>query len=301
MTEPSATEPVVTEPIVTEPIVTTELLQAGPVEALAMLFDDGLPVPRVGDPLPPLWHWVALPRWPAAGQTGPDGHPTHAVPAHPPGFPRRMFAGGTVRLLAPLLVGTEVRREVRALSQTRKSGRQGEFMLAAVETRLIGADGRPAVVEVQDIIYRPAVEPGVGAGPGTGDGLLAQAEPAARPLEPGDGGAWRFQTDPRLLLRFSAATANGHRIHYDWPYATQVEGYPGLVVHGPLMTLSLLELARLVAPERPVRTVTHRNQRPLFCGQPARPSWTEAGDELVLTLSTGDTAQAVEHTVVRIT
>ena len=267
-----------------------EVLQPGPVQALAALFDDGLPAPEPGDPLPPLWHWAALPRWPPAGQTGPDGHPAHGVPRHPDGLPRRMFAGGRVRFPAPLRVGAAVRRDTRVLSRTRKQGRQGEFVLVAVETRLTGADGELAVVETQDIIYRPAAQPASGAG----QDLLPQPGRAPALLQARAGGTWRLRTDPVLLARFSAATANGHRIHYDWPYATGVEGYPGLVVHGPLMTLSLLETARLARPGDVITALEHRNLRPLFCGQDAAVRHTpgQDGASWSLTLSAGAGAGA---------
>lgn len=275
-----------------------EVLQPGPVQALAALFDDGLPVPEPGDPLPPLWHWVALPRWPPAGQTGADGHPAHGVPRPPDGLPRRMFAGGRARFLAPLRVGAAVRRDTRVLSRTRKQGRQGDFVLVTVETRLTGDDGELALTETQDIIYRPAAPPASGAGPEP----LPQPGRAPALLQAQAGGTWRLRTDPTFLARFSAATANGHRIHYDWPYATGVEGYPGLVVHGPLMTLSLLETARLARPGDVITAVEHRNLRPLFCGQDATVRHTPGGDgaSWSLTLASGAGADAAPHTSVTI-
>ncbi|MEV4141601.1 hypothetical protein AB0J72_56780 [Dactylosporangium sp. NPDC049742] len=257
--------------------MTEVLVQAGPVRALAALFDTGLPAPGPGDPLPPLWHWAALPTWPPAGETGPDGHPRHVTPPHPPGFPRRMFAGGTVRLLADLTVGSTVDRTVEVLSTTPKSGRQGDFVLSTVQTRLTRADGVLAVVETQDIVYRPASPP-TSAAP-----VLPEASSVDALLSPADRpGEWVLRTDPVRLMRFSAATANGHRIHYDLAYAMGVEGYPGLVVHGPLMTLALLETVRL-RDAALVTEVTHRNMRPLFCGQEARITGTDE-----LSLSTVD-------------
>ena len=190
-----------------EQVSVHEVVQPGPVQALAALFDDGLPAPEVGEELPPLWHWVALPRWPQAGQ---------------------------------------------------------------------------------DIIYRPAAEPASGAGPA----LLAQPGRAPALLQVQADGSWRLRTDPVLLARFSAATANGHRIHYDWPYATGVEGYPGLVVHGPLMTLSLLETGRLARPQDVIAAVEHRNKQPLFRGQEAvlRHMPSQDGATWSLTLSGGGDA-----------
>jgi 3-methylfumaryl-CoA hydratase len=270
-----------------ERVSVREVIQPGLVHALAALFDDGLPAPEPGDELPPLWHWVALPRWPQAGQTGADGHPVHSVPRHPEGMPRRMFAGGRARFFAPLRVGDTVRRDTRVVSSTRKEGRQGEFVLVAVETELTSADGELAVVETQDIIYRPAAASSSQEAPAA---LLPQPDRAPALLREDPDGCWRFRTDPVFLARFSAATANGHRIHYDWPYATGVEGYPGLLVHGPLMTLSLLELARLSRPGDVVTAVAHRNLRPLFCGQEAvlHAAPGQDGTTWTYTLSGGD-------------
>ena len=284
------------EPGAGEHVSVREVVQPGPVQALAALFDDGLPVPEPGDPLPPLWHWAALPRWPPAGQTGADGHPTRGVPRHPAGLPRRMFAGGRVRFLAPLRVGAKVRRDTRVLRRTRKQGRQGAFVLVAVETRLTGDDGELALVETQDIIYRPAPPPASGPGPD----LLPQPGRAPALLEAQAGGTWRLRTDPTFLARFSAATANGHRIHYDWPYATGVEGYPGLVVHGPLMTLSLLETMRLARPGDVITALEHRNLRPLFCGQEATLRHRPGADGATwsLMLSGGAGPDAAPNTVV---
>ena len=245
--------------------VTSEVIEPGPVAALAALFDDDLPAPQPGDPLPPLWHWAALPRWLASGTLDPDGHPHRGSFLPPVALPRRMFAGGSARLLAPLIVGTTVQREAEVLSVKPKNGRSGALVLVEVRIRLTDDTGAPAVEEHQHLVYREA--------PAPTDRLYP--EPPTAPTDPGvplrqiDDSEWELRTDPALLMRFSAATANAHRIHYDWPYATRVEGYPGLVVHGPLQTLALAETHRL-AGGRPVLTLRHRNRAPLFCGEPAR-------------------------------
>jgi 3-methylfumaryl-CoA hydratase len=119
-------------------------------------------------------------------------------------------------------------------------------------------------------------------------------EPVGGPLVDEEGG-WRFATDPTLLMRFSAATANTHRIHYDWPYATHVEGYPGLVVHGPLSTLALAELLRLRLPHRRVLRVRHRNSHPLFCGGDAHLRLDQATDNTAeVALNRGDGVQLAQ-------
>ncbi|WP_224766201.1 FAS1-like dehydratase domain-containing protein [Nocardioides campestrisoli] len=246
--------------------VVTEVVAPTPVQALAALLDDGRDV-GPGDPLPPLWHWVALPRWAASSVLGADGHPRTGSFLPPVGLPRRMFAGGEVTWHRSPAVGEEVRSESRVVSVTDKTGRSGPLVLVVVESRVLGADGGLCLVERQDILYREA-----GARSGTAPEPPLGQEPSGPPLRrgpaPEDG--WDVVTDPTVLMRFSAATANAHRIHYDWPYATGVEGYPGLVVHGPLMTLllaeSLWQAGELSGPAR----LQHRNRAPLFCGQPAR-------------------------------
>ncbi|MFC8044054.1 MaoC family dehydratase N-terminal domain-containing protein [Nocardia sp. NPDC057353] len=237
-------------------VVSEEYLDPGPVGALTALLGSGAPPVGVGDPLPPLWHWVALPRWPAAAETGSDGHPRRGSFLPPVELPRRMFAGGEVRFSGVLTVGETVRREARVLSVTPKQGRSGRLVAVVVEITLSGADG--TVVERQDLLYREAAIPGTAPPPPT-------FEPVGAALARLGAGAWELRTDPVVLMRFSAATANAHRIHYDWPYATGVEGYPGLVVHGPLTTLALAETLRVDAPRPPV-LLRHRNLAPIFCG-----------------------------------
>lgn len=243
-------------------VVTDETIDPSPVAALAALFDDGLGPHAAGDELPGLWHWVALPHWAASSELADDGHPVRGSFLPPVELPRRMFAGGRVDFMRPLRIGDVTRRESRVESVTEKQGRSGPFVLVTVMTVLHDAVGEPAVVERQNLVYRQAATP-------SGRPRRPHAfAPAGRPLERvGDG--WAFRTDPTVLMRFSAATANAHRIHYDWPYATAVEGYPGLVVHGPLMSLAAAQTYRL-SGSAPVSAIEHRNSGPLFCGEDAR-------------------------------
>ncbi|NEW26666.1 hypothetical protein GV790_08210 [Nocardia cyriacigeorgica] len=257
----------------------TELLDPGPVAALAAIFDDGLASPLPGDPLPPLWHWVALPRWAASGVLGADGHPRRGGFLPPVALPRRMFAGGEVHFHAPLIVGTQIRRESEVISVAEKSGRTGALVVVDVRTRLFDHNDVLAVEEVQNLIYREAAAPSSGPAP---EPPTATAEPAA-PLHRVSDTEWTLRTDPALLMRFSAATANAHRIHYDWPYATRVEGYPGLVVHGPLQALALAETHRLAAGA-PIASLRHRGRAPLFCGEPARLRAEAGPDSVALAL-----------------
>lgn len=245
-----------------------ETLDAAPVAALGALLDSGAPVPDAGEALPALWHWVALPRWPVSSAIGADGHPRRGEFLPPVDLPRRMFAGGEVTLHRDLRVGAQVIREARVDSVEEKTGRTGRLVIVRVGIRLRDPGGDLLLEERQNLVYRQA-----GPVPAPSElpdpGVPAAAEPVGAPLLPEHGG-WRFRTDPTLLMRFSAATANPHRIHYDWPYATRTEGYPGLVVHGPLSTLALAECLRLERPHRSARHLVHRNTAPLFCGENAR-------------------------------
>jgi 3-methylfumaryl-CoA hydratase len=175
-----------------------------------------------------------------------------------------MFAGGEVVLHSPVVVGSTVRRESSVASVTEKSGRSGPMVVVVVESSLYDEGGALLVEERQDLIYRVAGAPTTETSTISRD-IAPIRKPVLRT------GPWEaaLATDPVTLMRFSAATANAHRIHYDWPYATMVEGYPGLVVHGPFMTLVLAELVRIEQPDTTVRRLTHRNRQPLFCGEPA--------------------------------
>jgi 3-methylfumaryl-CoA hydratase len=202
----------------------TEVLQPEPAVALARLFDVDLP-DLESDGLPLLWHWVYLLDRPRQADLGPDGHPVRGiVPAR---GRRRMAAGGRVTRTAPLVVGRAATRRTEIVSTTDKTGRSGPLTFVVVR-HTISQDGEVKVVEEQDIVYR--------------DAAPAPA-PAATPV-PLEADERAFPVDPTVLFRFSALTYNAHRIHYDRDYAREVEGYPGLVVHGPLQALAMAEAVR---------------------------------------------------------
>jgi len=239
-----------------------------PAAAFADLI--GAVPPRLdpGDPLPPLWHWFYLLDHPAQAEIGADGHPVGGPFLPPIPGRRRMFAGGRLRLDAPIGIGTELSSRSAVADVTVKSGRSGDLAFVTVRHEL-AADGVPVGTEEQDIVYRSEPDgapPRAVPRPGTATSDQATPEPAT----PDPKGEWRSElaTDPVLLFRFSALTYNGHRIHYDRPYATQAEGYPDLVVHGPLLALLALELPRSHAPEQVVREFAYRLIRPAFL--PAR-------------------------------
>ncbi len=226
----------------------TELITSGPAEALAGL----LGVPRADEALPLLWHWVYLLDRPPQAALGPDGHPDRdAVPVPPgPGL-RRMFAGGRVSQHGPLCTGAEATRRTWQASSTRKQGRSGPLHFVTVRTE-ISQGGQVVITEEQDLVYRePAPAP----------------DPAPAPeFQPPPAGTrdWPVEVNPVLLFRFSALTYNAHRIHYDRDYA-RAEGYPGLLVHGPLQALLMAELARRGLPVR--CDYSYRLVAPLFDGQ----------------------------------
>jgi 3-methylfumaryl-CoA hydratase len=241
-----------------------------PVAALAALFDDGLPAAGPGDPLPPYWHLAACAVPPPTGVLGPDGHPRSGLVTAPPGRPRRMFAGGRLSAPGPVRVGERLDLTQRVTGSADKQGRSGPLRFCTTESVFRRPDGDVVLVEEQDIVYRaagaraaaPARAPvqarPAGTGPGEGpDRLLTRSGDPLRAV---------LRADAVALQRFSAATANPHRIHYDHPYVTSVEGYPGLVVHGPLLLLSMLELIRLDLPGLVVTGVRFRAQAPVFAG-----------------------------------
>lgn len=241
-----------------EPVETTARIDAWPSQAFAALLDLPAPVAGPGDPLPPMWHGFHLLDHPAQADLGEDGHPRSGRFLPPLPDHRRMFAGGRLEVREPLRVDDVVTRRSSLVSATPKSGRSGAMVFVTVRHEL-RRDGAPAVVEEQDFAYRSQ--------PAGADRSLPAAEPAATaPTQ----GAWRIRLDPdeAVLFRFSALTYNTHRIHYDHPYVTGVEGYPGLVVHGPLLALLLLELPRRFAPDRSVAGFSYRLQRPAFAGTP---------------------------------
>jgi 3-methylfumaryl-CoA hydratase len=246
---------------VTEVRELTELITPGPAEALAGL----LGVPPAGTGLPLLWHWVYLLDRPPQAILGADGHPARdAIPTPPgPGL-RRMFAGGRVSQHGPLRTGTQATRRTWQASSARKQGRSGPLHFVTVRTEISQA-GQVVIAEEQDLVYREplqAADEPAQAGPDR-----QQRPPGAPALDlqpPAGAGHWPVEVNPVLLFRFSALTYNAHRVHYDRDYA-HAEGYPGLLVHGPLQALLMAELAR---PDLPTRCdYSYRLVAPLFDGQ----------------------------------
>jgi 3-methylfumaryl-CoA hydratase len=252
----------------------TELITPGPAEALAGL----LGVPRPDAALPLLWHWVYLLDRPPQAILGADGHPARdAIPTPPAPGVRRMFAGGRVSQHAPLRTGAEATRRTWQASSTLKQGRSGPLHFITVRTE-ISQGGHVVITEEQDLVYRKPTQATDGPAPAANGGT-AQATPDAQP-PPAGARDWPVEVNPVLLFRFSALTYNAHRIHYDRDYA-RAEGYPGLLVHGPLQALLMAELAR---PERPTLCkYSYRLVAPLFDGQGLIVSAAADGDAVRVT------------------
>ena len=208
---------------------------------------------RSGGLLPPLWHWVAFtPKVPMSG-LGPDGHPERGGFLPPVPLERRMWAGGRLTFTGELRIDEPIQRRSEITAIKEKTGGAGQMVFVTVRHTLSGEQG-VAIEEEQDIVYVAIPD------------RFTPPPPVAAPAEP----SWQepVAVDTVLLLRYSAVTFNGHRIHYDLPYATEVEHYPGLVVHGPLQATLLIEAAvRHRAGARPAG-YQFRGVRPLFHFEP---------------------------------
>ena len=253
-----------------------DVVTAAPVAALDATLDNGNAVPDSGDALPPLWHWLYFLPHPRRSEIGPDGHAARGGFLPPVPLPRRMWAGGRLQWRDAIRVGDAIERVSRVLSISRKSGKSGDLVFVLVEHRVSTVRGL-ALTEEHDIVYREAPR--------------SDAPAPVPPPAPTDE-AWceRITPDEVLLFRYSALTFNGHRIHYDRRYVTEVEGYAGLIVHGPLIATLLVELLRKHRPGATLAKFSFRAISPLFdtatfevCGRPAADDgsvalWARNGD-----------------------
>jgi 3-methylfumaryl-CoA hydratase len=236
----------------------SDVVTAAPVRMLRATLD--LPPDESTQTLPPLWHWLYF--LPSARQSelGPDGHPKRGGFLPPVPLPRRMWAGGQLEFFDPLRIGDAIERVSTIDDVTVKSGRSGELCFVRVRHEVSSPRGL-ALREFHDIVYRPHAVPGAPAPVG----------------EPAPAAAWseRVVPDDVLLFRYSALTFNGHRIHYDRKYVTEVEGYPGLIVHGPLLATLLAGLGGRQFAGRKPASFSFRALKPVFdlhpfevCGGP---------------------------------
>jgi 3-methylfumaryl-CoA hydratase len=222
-----------------EVIERTEVLAPEPAYALGDLLGAGVPDLGQGAGLPPLWHWVYLLDRPAQADLGPDGHAVRGTLPAPPGpGRRRMWAGGRVRTSGPLRCGEPATKRTTVLAVTDKHGRTGPLTFVTVGVQ-VSQRGVVVVHEEQDIVYRAAAP----AAPRPPAPVVPEPS-APPPVVPARTGEREIGVSPALLFRFSALIYNAHRIHYDRDYCRDVEGYPGLVTHGPLQALAMAEAAR---------------------------------------------------------
>ncbi|MFM0027260.1 MaoC family dehydratase N-terminal domain-containing protein [Paraburkholderia madseniana] len=225
-------------------------ITAFPLTAMAATLDRE----ESGDTVPPLWHWLYFLPIAPLSEVGPDGHPKRGGFLPPVSLPRRMWAGGRLTFHAPLKVGEHAKRTSTIANIEDKTGRSGRLVFVTVQ-HAIEVDGELRLEEEHDIVYRDAPQEG--------------ARPPQAALAP-EGETWSrtIDADAVMLFHYSALTFNGHRIHYDYPYVTEVEGYPGLIVHGPLIATLLVDLVRRGQPDAVVQSFAFKALRPTFAGQP---------------------------------
>src|SRR5438132_2247502 len=264
----------------------SDVLHPGPANLLRLALGRPEPELRDGDPLPPAWLALYfLPRF-ATADLRPDGSPRDAgvVPAMP--LPRGMFAGERLRFHRPVRVGEELRRETELADLAMKSGGTGTLVFATVIHRVYAPDGL-ALEEERRTVFREEIKAG-------------ERNQAPRREDAPVDLPWRRRVvpDPVLLFRFSALTFNSHRIHYDRAWAMDVEGYPGLVVHGPLTSTLLIDFARDHSPGRVFRTYTTQARAPLFDTAPfelrGRPRADSGGAELWAVTPEGAVAMSAQ-------
>lgn len=236
---------------------------ATPYAALSATFDRPAERPAIGTPLPALWHWLYFLPLHRQSEIGHDGHAKRGAFLPPVPLPRRMWAGSQFEFHKPLAIGDVMTRTSTIHDVTEKAGRTGPLVFVKVrhEIRRAG-ESDIALTEFHDIVYREAPRPDDVAPP-------PKAAPASSTWEK------KWVPDDVLLFRYSALTFNGHRIHYDRKYVTEVEGYPGLIVHGPMIATLLLDLLRHQMPDAVVARYEFRAVRPVFdinhffvCGEP---------------------------------
>ena len=241
-----------------------DVVTAAPLAGLSATLDRDDLLPRPGDDVPPGGHWLYfLPHTPAS-ELADDGHAKRGGFLPPVPLARRMWAGGRLQFQRPLTVGSPIRRVSEIIDVTEKEGALGRLVFVVVRHTVTGSEG-VAVIEDHDIVYRDAPRPGA---------------PTPKGKPPPGKAVWRRTVvpDEAMLFRYSALIFNAHRIHYDHPYVTGVEGYPGLVVHGPLTATLLMDLCRRQRPDARLTRFDYRALRPLFAGNPLTVAGEPAAD-----------------------
>ncbi len=220
-------------------------IDIGHIEKMALSLDTQ--APKQGDALPLLWQWGLFVKGSSYDGLGEDGHPCRGGFAPPAGNRNRMWAGGRLEFPRVLRVGVEASRVSTIVAVEEKTGRSGKLLFVTFKHEYF-QDGLLCISEEQDVVYREPSPP-----------RLEGSDPAPQ-------AAWTENVIPTstMLFRYSAVTFNGHRIHYDYPYATQVEGYPGLVVHGPMIATLMCRAFSRANPDLVVTSLSYRGLRPLI-------------------------------------
>ena len=240
------------------------------VAAWHATLDHVVETPRDGDAAPLGFHWTLAPQLARESELGADGHPRRGGFLPPVALPRRLWAGSRVAFHQPLRVGDRVERESVIIAIDEKHGRSSALVFVTVRHRFTTEAGL-AIEEHQDLVYRKPPAPSARS---ANENANAKAK-----TNGADGATWRRIVHPTetLLFRYSALTFNGHRIHYDRRYAEDVEGYGGLVVHGPLIATLLLDLMQTQLPADRIARFEFKAKRPTFdtsdfsvCGSPDR-------------------------------
>ncbi|MEE4330777.1 MAG: MaoC family dehydratase N-terminal domain-containing protein [Wenzhouxiangella sp.] len=262
----------------------SDALDPWPARAAAAMLDCENLDPGAGAELPPLWHWLYfLATVPQSGLAT-DGHPQRGGFMPPIELPRRMFAGSRMTFHRPLRLGRTAERLATIRDVRQKSGRSGQLAFVTVDYSF-RQDGELCIEEQQDIVYREAGAP------------VAAPEVVEPPELPAGTWSREVNADSRLLFRFSALTFNAHRIHYDRAYAREEEGYPGLIVHGPLTAMLLADLVRRNDARR-ITQFSFRGAAPLFDLAPLRLRGNPAGESVALEARGPDERPALAATAV---
>lgn len=255
-----------------------ERASTGRAQGLAALLDKP-DTPHEGEPMGLMDHWCFFKPRVRQSEVGPDGHPKRGGFMPPVPLPRRMFGGFRTTYHKPLILGEMMRKEAMIKAVQIKSGQTGTLVICTVSNRFSGASGL-AIEEEHDFVYRD--NPPKDAKDSSGNSGKTAVAPEdfefSRVITP----------DPVMLFRYSACTFNSHRIHYDYKYVTEIEGYPSLIVHGPLIATFLMELSLANNPDRKVRSYTFQARSPLFENNPFTVAGKPSGDGSALWSITPD-------------
>lgn len=261
----------------------TDMVTAHLVKGLRATLFQEVGSPKPGDAAPFTVHWcLAQPVFPMS-MLGPDGHPTRGGFLPPVPLPRRMWAGGEIEFLQPLRVGDESTRSSRIADVQVKTGSTGTLCFVSVEHSISSPRGI-AIRERQDIVYREMT--------------TTSATAKAPPPPPKAQHRETHVSDPVLLFRYSALTFNGHRIHYDRDYVTKVEGYPGLIFHGPLQATFIIEMAAKLRGGKAPKTFSYRGVQPLFEGSEFSINANETADGMELWTANAEGQPTMKGTAV---